>query len=161
MKKEVFAKSKYVLMSARKVRLVVDMIRNKKAIEAVEMLQFVDKAASLPVRKTLESAITNAIFNFGNDKKALKITTAFVDEAPTFKRGRATSRGRYRRILKRNCHIVIGVMEEGSIEVEKKTKSEVKKSETKKEEKVEVVEEKKPAKAVKPKAKSKSVKKSK
>lgn len=110
-KKTVYAKSKYIRMSAQKTRLVVDMIRGENALYSAEMLKFVNKAAALPVRKALESAIANAEFNHDMDKKQLVVVEARVDEAPTFKRGRAVSKGRYHQILKRNCHIIIGVAE--------------------------------------------------
>ncbi len=96
-------------MTARKVRLVVDMIRGMDALYASEALQFVNKAAAVPVKKALDSAIANATNNYEMDKKLLKVVEARVDEAPTFKRGRAVSKGRYHQILKRNSHIVIAV----------------------------------------------------
>lgn len=110
-KEIVFARARYIAMSARKVRLVVDIVRGKNAIESVAMLRFVRKKAALPIRKTIESAIANADHNFEMDRKKLMIKKAFIDVAPTFKRGRAGSRGRYKKILKRNCHITIGVAE--------------------------------------------------
>lgn len=123
MEKElVFAKSKYVGNAPRKVRLVAGLVRGKNALEAVEMLKFVNRAASLPVKKVLDSAIANATFNKGWDKKQLKISKITVDEAPSFKRGRAVSRGRYRRILKRNSHITVAleqISEEKTVEARK------------------------------------------
>jgi large subunit ribosomal protein L22 len=109
--KIVFAKAKYINMSARKVRLVVDLVRGKNALEAVHILDFINKRAALPVKKAINSAISNADNNFEFDKKSLIIAEAFVDDAPIFKRGRAGSRGRYQKLLKRNCHIIIGVAE--------------------------------------------------
>ena len=105
------SKSKYVRMAPRKVRLVVDLIRGMNALEAVEMLKFVRKAAALPVSKTLKAAIADAENNFNKDPEQLIIAEARVDGAPTLKRGRPVSRGRYHRILKRSSHIVIGVKE--------------------------------------------------
>lgn len=107
----VYAQEKYLRISARKARLVVDMIRGKPAWSVVSKLSFVRKKASLLVKKAVESAIANAVNNFEMDKKKLFIKEAFVNEAPTFKRGRAGSRGRYNPILKRNCHIIVGVCE--------------------------------------------------
>ncbi|KKQ35906.1 MAG: 50S ribosomal protein L22 [candidate division WS6 bacterium GW2011_GWA2_37_6] len=110
-KKIIYAKSKYIRTSAQKARLIINMVRGGNALYSVEMLNFVNKSAALPVRKTIESAIANAEFNHDMDKAKLVITEARVDEAPTFKRGRAVSKGRYHQILKRNCHIIIGVTE--------------------------------------------------
>jgi large subunit ribosomal protein L22 len=108
-KELIYAKSKYVRVAPQKVRLVADMVRGKNALYAAEMLQFVNKRAALPMRKTIESAIANAENNDNLDKKELIIAEARVDEAPMFKRGRAVSKGRYHQILKRNSHIIIGL----------------------------------------------------
>jgi large subunit ribosomal protein L22 len=105
----VYAHEKYIPISAQKARLVVDLIREQNALEAVSKLRFLKKKAALVIKKAIESAVANAVHNFEMDKKRLVIVEAFVDEAPTFKRGRAGSRGRYKKILKRNCHITIGV----------------------------------------------------
>ena len=123
MSKIVLAKTKYADKTARKVRLVADLIRNKKALEAIDILTFTSKkAAAVIVFKTLKSAIANATNNFGMDKKDLVVVRVLVDDAPMFKRGRAISRGRYHQILKRNCHVVIGVTDNKSDETEKPVK---------------------------------------
>lgn len=124
MNNTVYAKTKYVRMSAQKVRLVVDMVRGKNALEALVELKFVNKYAALPVIKTIESAVANAVNNDDADRKSLVIVEAFVNEAPTFKRGRAVSKGRYHKILKRNSHIIIGVSDQKK-EDTKKVKKEV------------------------------------
>lgn len=111
MKDIIRSKSKYIRMTPRKVGLVVDLIRGMDAMEAVEMLRFVRKAAAFPVSKTLKTAIADAENNFDKDPEQLVIAEARVDGAPTLKRGRPVSRGRYHRILKRSSHIVIGVKE--------------------------------------------------
>ena len=110
----IFAHEKYIRTSAQKARLVIALVRNQNALSASERLRFVHKKAALFVRKAIESAIANAVNNFELDKKKLYIEKAFVDDAPIFKRGRAGSRGRYKKILKRNCHITIGVAERKS-----------------------------------------------
>lgn len=98
-------------MAPRKIRLVVDMIRGMNAQEALETLKFVNKAAAKPVYKAVKAVVADAENNFDKDPETLAIVEARVDEAPTLKRGRAVSRGRYHRILKRASHIVIGVAE--------------------------------------------------
>jgi large subunit ribosomal protein L22 len=120
MQKTVYAKSKYVRKAPRKLRLLVDLIRGKNAVKALDTLKFTNKSASQYVYKTLNSAIRNAVYNNEMEKDSLIIVEAYVDEAPVFKRGRAISRGRYHQILKRNSHIVIGV---GEKEEEKNAKS--------------------------------------
>lgn len=112
-KKIVQAKSKFIRLTPRKVRLIVDMIRGRNALEAINILQYVNKAAAEPVRKTVESCVANAANNFEMDKKKLIICEAMVDVAPTFKRWRAASKGRGRQIMKRNCHVTIKVIERG------------------------------------------------
>ena len=107
----VYAKAKYINSSPRKARLVIDTVRGKGALDAVNELEFVNKRVALPIQKVIKSAIANAENNMEMDKKKLFIIEAYVDKAPTYRRGRAGSRGRYKRILKRNCHIIIGVKE--------------------------------------------------
>lgn len=111
MKNVIKSTAKYIRMSPRKVRLVIDLIRDMNAAEALETLNFVNKAAAKPVYKTLKSAVSDAENNFDKDVEKLFVVEARVDEAPTLKRGRAVSRGRYHQILKRASHIVIGVAE--------------------------------------------------
>ena len=94
----VYAKSKYVRRSPRKVRLVVDMVRGMEVSKALDYLKFTNKAASLDVYKVVKSAMANATFNKEMDKKELVIVDAFVNEAPTYKRGKAVARGRYHRV---------------------------------------------------------------
>jgi large subunit ribosomal protein L22 len=103
------AKGKYMKMSPRKSRLVVDLIRGKDAGEALTILKFSRrrKAAGL-VSKVLDSAIANAQVKFPNiDVDKLYISSAYVDKAPYLKRFRAAPRGRGVPILKRYCHITI------------------------------------------------------
>ncbi|MBD3280256.1 50S ribosomal protein L22 [Candidatus Dojkabacteria bacterium] len=134
--KRVYAKSKYVRMAPQKARLVVDMVRGENAVYASEMLDFVNKAAAVPVKKTIESAIANAENNEEMDKKELKIVEARVDDAPIYKRGRAVSKGRYHKILKRNSHIIIAVAgDDKKVSTKAKeadSKEKIKESETKK-----------------------------
>ena len=104
-------KAKYIRMTPRKVRLVIDLIRGMNANEALETLKFVNKAAALPVYKALKTAVSDADNNFDKDVDKLVVAEARVDEAPTLKRGRSVSRGRFHKILKKASHIVIGVAE--------------------------------------------------
>jgi len=108
-KQLVFAYGKYFRTSAQKARLVVDLIKGKNTIEALSILKFTNKRAVEYVKKVLDSAIANAVNNFQLDKKNLYIKIIQVDDAPIIKRGRSGSRGRYQPILKRNCHITIGL----------------------------------------------------
>lgn len=136
MDKKVIAKSKYVRRTPRKLRLIVDMIRGKKADEALSILKFSPKDGAHDVYKTVHSAISNAVFNHSMDKKLLTIVEAYVNEAPTFKRGQAVSRGRYHEILKRNSHIIITVSDNSPVVKQTKndTAQKVKKAESTKKE---------------------------
>jgi large subunit ribosomal protein L22 len=107
----VHASTKYVGMSAQKVRLVVDLVRGKPADEALTMLKFLPNAAAEPVAKVLRTAIANAEENFGLSRDDLVVSTAFADEGPTRKWRRFGARGRFKPILRRTSHITIVVTE--------------------------------------------------
>ena len=108
---EVKAQARYVRMSPQKVRLVVDQIRDKDVIEALEMLRFLPQAAAEPVYKVLRSAIANAEENLGLAREDLYIAEAYVDGGPVRKWRRFGARGRFKPQLKRSSHITI-VLEE-------------------------------------------------
>jgi len=111
---DVRACAKFVHVSPRKARLVVDHIRGRSVPEARTILAFMPRAAVRDVEKVLHSAVANAESNpnrrwSGDD---LMIAAAYVDEGPTTKRWRPRARGRVNQILKRTCHITI-VLEPG------------------------------------------------
>ena len=108
---EVRAVTKYVRMSAHKVRLVADMVRGKRVPDALTLLRFANKAAARPVAKTIASAAANADENYGLAIDNLYVSRIMVDEGPTLKRGRPGARGRYKPILKRGSHISVIVAE--------------------------------------------------
>lgn len=125
------AELKNYRQSPRKVRLVADLIRGKKADEALTLLTFTVKRASDPVKKLLESAIANAKHNFDIPVEELFVKEIRVDEGPTLKRWRARAFGRASGIKKRTSRVLINL---DRMEVSKKTEKETKK-ETKKEDK--------------------------
>ena len=105
------AQAKWVHASARKARLVTDLIRGRSVPEARTILAFSQRAVARDVEKVLRSAVANAethpdLHWNGDD---LVVVTAFADEGPTLKRWRARARGRVARIRKRTCHITIKV----------------------------------------------------
>lgn len=104
---DIRAKLRFLPLSAQKVRLVVDMVRGKDSIEALEILRFVQKRASQPVRKLLASAVSNAEENFGISRDDLYIARIFVDEAPTRRWRRFGARGRFKPILRRTSHVTV------------------------------------------------------
>ena len=109
MPKEVIAKTKFVHISAQKARLIVNQVRGMNVELASRILSFSTKKAAGLVKKTLDSAISNAESNFGLDIDDLVISTIYVDKASQAKRFRARARGRANQILKRHCHIVVVV----------------------------------------------------
>lgn len=106
---EVSATYKYARFSAQKARLVANQVRGLSVEKALELLSFSPKRAAQSIKKTLESAVSNAEHNEGADIDELKISAIFVDEGPTLKRMRARAKGRGARILKRMCHITVRV----------------------------------------------------
>jgi large subunit ribosomal protein L22 len=111
---DIQAHLRFLPLSAQKVRLVVDLVRGRGANEALEMLRFVPKAAALPVRKLLASAVANAEENFGVSRDDLIVAKIFADEAPTRKWRRFGARGRFKPILSRNSHVTVVLRERGS-----------------------------------------------
>ena len=108
---EVFAHTKFLRMSPRKVKIQCDMIRGKDVKTAIAYIMQTPKAASEPMLKTLKSAIANAENNNGMDAANLYVSTAVANPGPTLKRGMPRAQGRFNRILKRTTHITIGVSE--------------------------------------------------
>ncbi|GAW85093.1 large subunit ribosomal protein L22 [Bathymodiolus platifrons methanotrophic gill symbiont] len=108
---EISAKLSNAPLSAQKARLVADQIRGLEVEEALNVLKFSTKKAAAIMKKVLESAIANAEHNESADIDELKVSTVFVDEAPTLKRFRARAKGRANHILKRTCHITVKVAE--------------------------------------------------
>ncbi|RKD67565.1 MULTISPECIES: 50S ribosomal protein L22 [Sinobaca] len=105
------AVAKQIRIAPRKARLVIDLIRGKKAGEAIGILKNTTKGASPIVEKVLNSAIANAEHNYELEPEDLYITEAFVDEGVTMKRFRPRAQGRATRINKRTSHITIVVAE--------------------------------------------------
>ena len=109
---EARATARYVRVSPQKARLVVDLIRGRKAEEALAELNNSRKAVSRIVAKLLKSALANAENSLHLDIDSLYVKRAFVDQGPTLKRMRARAMGRGVTIRKRSSHITI-VLDEG------------------------------------------------
>jgi large subunit ribosomal protein L22 len=103
--------AKYIRISPRKVRQVVDLIRGKKATEALAILKFTQKSGADAVEKAVKSAIANADHNYELDVDSLYVTEAFVDQGPTLKRFKPRAMGRADLIRKRTSHITVVVSE--------------------------------------------------
>jgi ribosomal protein L22 len=101
------AQAKYVRSSARKARLVCDLIRGKTVQDARAVLALSPRAAARDWSKVLESAVANAENNHELDGDGLRILTIKADEGPTLKRYRPRAMGRATRIRKRTSHLTI------------------------------------------------------
>ena len=102
---------KYARISARKVKIVADLIRGKKVDEALAIVKFTPKASSELIEKLLKSAIANAENNHGMNRGNLIVSEIFANQGPTLKRIRPAAKGSAVRIRKRTSHITIKVRE--------------------------------------------------
>ncbi len=102
------AVAKYIRISPRKVRIVIDLIRGKQVDEALAILQFTPKAASPVVEKVLASAIANAENNPPYlNRDNLYVAAIYADQGPTLKRFMPRAKGSASSILKRSSHITV------------------------------------------------------
>ncbi|TSA46892.1 MAG: 50S ribosomal protein L22 [Chloroflexi bacterium] len=108
---DIRAQLRFLSISAQKVRLVVDLVRGKNAVQAMEILRFAPQNAALPVGKLLASAVSNAEENFGVSRDDLFVARIFADEAPTRKWRRFGARGRFKPVLRRSSHVTVVLRE--------------------------------------------------
>ncbi len=110
---EIRAVSRFVRGSHKKYQLIVELIRNKPVPQAFAILRLLrNKKLRVPVLKTLESAVANALEKYGKEKlteEDLIVTGAVVDRGPIMKRYRPAPRGRAVMIRKRFSHITVKV----------------------------------------------------
>ena len=104
---EAKAIARYVRVSPRKARIVVDLVRGKSVAQAREILAFTNRAIAETVEKTLNSAAANAEHLHNVDAESLYVKACYVDEGPTMKRFRPRAKGAASRINKRTSHITI------------------------------------------------------
>jgi len=102
---------KYVGISSRKAKLVIDLIRGKKLGEALNILMLMPNKAAKVVEKLVKSAAANAENNFNMDPATLYVSEICANQGPTLKRFRAGSMGRASVIKKRSSHIVVVLKE--------------------------------------------------
>jgi large subunit ribosomal protein L22 len=105
---------RYARISSRKVKIVLDLIKNKPVGVALGIVKNTPKAASYIVEKLLNSAIANAENNHEMDPEKLYIAEAYANQGPTLKRIRPRAQGRAFRIRKRTSHITIVLKENES-----------------------------------------------
>ncbi|MCX6724661.1 MAG: uL22 family ribosomal protein [Candidatus Shapirobacteria bacterium] len=127
---EVIAKSKYIRMSPKKMRLVAAAIAHLPVAKAEMILTKLNKRATRPLLLTLKQGKANAIKNFGLKEGTLVIKRLEIGKGPSYKRGRPVARGQWHPILKRTCHIMMVL--EGEKEKEKKENKENKEKKEKK-----------------------------
>lgn len=119
---EITAKARFIPISSRKARLVVDAVRGKGADEALDMLRYMPQKAAEPVFKLIESAVANAEQNFGLEIDELYVSRIYADEGPRHRKapygGRFAGRGRFRPIVRRSSHITVVLAEREVIDYE-------------------------------------------
>jgi large subunit ribosomal protein L22 len=117
---QVSAKAKYIRTSAQKAGLVMDLIRGKKASEALSILRFTRKSVARDIEKTLRSAIANAVSVADRSQKRrldeddLYVSACYADQGPSQKRVRPAPMGRAYRVIKRSAHLTVQVAERES-----------------------------------------------
>jgi large subunit ribosomal protein L22 len=109
---EAKAVAKYIRMSPRKARLVVDLIRGKNAKTALAILQHTPNMPAEPIYKVLHSAMANAENNFEMNRDDLYVAKVFIDQGPVLKRFRPRARGMASKIRKPTSHITIILKEQ-------------------------------------------------
>ena len=109
--REARATLKYARISARKVKIVADLIRGKDIDEALAIVKFTPKASSEIIEKLLKSAIANAENNHEMKQENLYVAEIYANQGPTLKRIRPAAKGSASRIRKRTSHITIVLKE--------------------------------------------------
>ncbi|GAB6158644.1 50S ribosomal protein L22 [Desulfotomaculum varum] len=106
---EARAVAKFIRVSPRKARMVVDLIRGKKLNEALAILRYTPNKAAAAVTKVVKSAAANAEHNYDMDKDELVISKIYVDQGPSLKRMMPRAMGRADIIKRRTSHITVVV----------------------------------------------------
>lgn len=108
---EAKAVARFIRISPRKVRLVVDLIRGKDVKEALAILKYSPQRASAPLAKVVKSAAANAEHNYDMDSDRLVVAACYVDQGPTVKRWKPRAMGRADVLRHRSSHITVIVSE--------------------------------------------------
>jgi len=107
------ARARFVRVSARKARLVLDQIRGKSVGDALATLEYTPRAAARLVEKVLRSAVANAEHNHQvRNLDDLRVVQAIADGGPSMKRVQPRAMGRAFFIRHRTSHLTIGVSDE-------------------------------------------------
>jgi large subunit ribosomal protein L22 len=108
---DIHAKLSNCGVSAQKARLVVDLVRGRPAVDALNTLKFMPQTAARHISKLLASAVANAEENFGVSRDDLYVYRIVADEGPTRKWRRFGARGRFKPVLRRSSHIMVVLRE--------------------------------------------------
>ena len=120
-------------ISPAKANLVAELVRGKKAIDAIDILKFTTKKAARPLMKLIESALANGVNNFKQDRNDLYIKEIIVNTGPTLKRSIPVSRGRSNPIMKRTTHMTVKLAVEEKNTTKPKVSKKIHAKETSKE----------------------------
>lgn len=120
---EAKAQARYVRVTPQKARRVVNEIRGKYALEAIDILRFAPQGVAKDILKIVQSAVANArhsaeLAGERFDESKLKVVAAFADEGPTMKRIQPRAKGRADRIFKRTSHITVVVGDNAEVSKE-------------------------------------------
>jgi large subunit ribosomal protein L22 len=107
MAEDIRAYARNIPISPQKVRLVLDLVRGKSVLSALDTLRFTTNRAAQPVSKVVASAMANAEENFGVSRDDLYIYQIFADAAPLRRWRRFGARGRFKPIIRRSSHITV------------------------------------------------------
>lgn len=110
---QVTATAKFVPLSPRKARLILQGIAGLEVEQALVILRFTPKPGARIVTKVLESAVANAENNFDLTRDSLRVTQCYAGDARTLKRFKPRARGRVGQILRRTSHITVIVSDDG------------------------------------------------
>ncbi len=111
---DIIATARFIPHSAQKARLVVDLIRGKSVVDALNTLKFTQNFAADPIYKVVASAMANGEENFGVSRDEMYVYKITADEAPTRKWRRFGARGRFKPWLRRASHITVVLREQES-----------------------------------------------
>jgi len=111
MAEDIRAHARQIPISSQKVRLVINLIRGKNVLEALDILNFETNKAAHPVTKVISSAMANAEENFGISRDDLFIYKIYADPGPTRRWRRFGARGRTKPWLRRSSHITVVLRE--------------------------------------------------
>ncbi len=110
---EAYARIRNLRGSARKARLVLDLIRGKRVTEAQTILAFTPKRVAANIHKLLNAAVANAENKEGKAEiEKMRVHDAFADEGPIMKRYRSRAHGRATIIRRKSCHITLGISDD-------------------------------------------------